>query len=69
MCVMCVICVINHFKLGNVVSDFITGLVIVPLAHDLFGHRVVQRGERLIGQFANEVFLTVDFKRVERGRG
>jgi len=66
---MCVMCVINHFKLGNVVGDFITGLVIVPLAHDLFGRRVVQRGEGLIGQFANEVFLTVDFKRVECGRG
>ena len=60
---------INHFKLGNVVGDFIPGLVIVPLAHDLFGVGVVQGGEELIGELANQVFFPVDFKRVERCRG
>lgn len=47
------------------VGDFITGLVVVPLAHDLFGVRVVQCGEVVVGQLAHQVFLTVDFKGVE----
>ena len=55
---------VDHFKLGSVVSDFITGLVVVPLAHDLFGGGVVQGGEGVVGQLANQVLGAVDFKRV-----
>ena len=46
------------------VGDFITGFVVVPLAHDLFGDRVVQRGEGVVGQLANQVLGAVDFKRI-----
>jgi hypothetical protein len=42
-------------------------LVVVPLAHDLFGVRVVQRGKGLIRELAHQVFCAVDFKRVELG--
>jgi len=55
---------VDHFKLGNVVGDFITGLVVVPLAHDLFGGGVVQGGEGVVGQLANQVLGAVDFKRI-----
>ena len=47
------------------VGDFITGLVVVPLAHELFGLGVVQGGEGLVGQFANQVLCAVDFKGVK----
>ena len=47
------------------VGDFITGLVVVPLAHDLFGGRVVQGGEGVVGQLANQVLGAVDFKWVK----
>lgn len=63
------LCAVDHFKLGNVVSDFITGLVVVPLAHDLFGVGIVQSGEGLVGQLANQVLGAVDFKRMELNVG
>lgn len=40
---------------------FILRGMVVPLAHDLVGGWVVQRGEGLVGEFAKEVFLAVDF--------
>jgi hypothetical protein len=38
------------------------GCVVVPLAHYFFGFWVMKRGEGLVGKFAKEVFLAVDFK-------
>lgn len=43
--------------------------IIVPLANQLLGVGVVQRGEWMVWQFANHVFMPVDFKRVEPWRG
>ena len=48
-------------------KDFVLGCVVVPLAHDLFGLGVVQGGEGLVGELANQVFVAVDFKGVECG--
>jgi len=36
--------------------------VVVPLAYNLFGDRVVQRGEGLVGELAKQVLGAVDFK-------
>jgi hypothetical protein len=42
---------------------FVLCRVVVPLAHDLVGRRVVQGGEGLVGELANQVLGAVDFKR------
>ena len=41
--------------------------VVVPLAHDFFGFRVMKRGEGLVGKFAHQVLGAVDFKWIELG--
>ena len=46
-------------------ENFVLGCVVVPLAHDLFGIGVVQGGEGLVGELANQVFVAVYFKGVE----
>ena len=50
---------------ARVRQKFILRRFIVPLAHHLFGVWIVQGGEGLIRQFANQVFCSVDFKGVE----
>ena len=53
------------------VGDFILRGVIVPLAHDSFGGGVVQRGEGVVRQLANQVRSAIDFKgvKLDIGRG
>lgn len=46
-------------------ENFVLGCVVVPLAHDLFGLGVVQGGEGLVGELANQELCAVDFNRVE----
>ena len=46
-------------------GNFIVRRMIVPLTHDSFGRGVVQCGEGSVRKLANQVFIAVDFNRVE----
>lgn len=54
--------------MSNVVGDFIPGYVVVPLAHNSFGHRIMQRRESVVRQLANIVIDAVDLKRIVHSR-
>lgn len=54
--------------MSNVVGDFIPGYVVVPLAHNSFGHRIMQRRESVVRQLANLVIDAVDLKRIVHSR-
>ena len=56
-------CVMNHVRSSR--GNFIVRRMIVPLTHDLFGRGVMQCGEGLVGELANQVFIAVDFNWVE----
>lgn len=53
----------NHVRSSR--GNFIVRRMIVPLTHDLFGRGVMQCGEGLVGELANQVFIAVDFNWVE----